>query len=137
MDIFYSDKDRKEYLFLLNQQAERAGLKFVSYCLMMNHIHLLVIPYREDSLRCGIGEANRLYTRYINFKEKTRGYLFQGRFFSCPWTILILLQQLVMLKEIQSEQKYANLLRIINGQVQNIIWASTKNIHQLIQDIME
>ncbi len=84
MDIFYSDRDRKKYLFLLNQQAEKAGLKYVSYCLMTNHVHLLVIPTTEVSLRHGIGEANRLYTRYINFREKTRGYLFQGRFFSCP-----------------------------------------------------
>jgi putative transposase len=84
MDIFYRDKDRKEYLFLMNQQAERCGLHFVGYCLMTNHVHLLVIPEREDSLRLGIGEAHRLYTRYINFIEKTRGYLFQGRFFSCP-----------------------------------------------------
>jgi putative transposase len=51
MDIFYSDKDRKEYLFLLNQHAEKAGLKFVSYCLMTNHVHLLVIPTAEESLR--------------------------------------------------------------------------------------
>jgi putative transposase len=84
MDIFYRDKDRKEYLFLMNRQAERYGLEFVCYCLMTNHVHLLVIPEREDSLRLGIGEAHRLYTRYINFREKTRGYLFQGRFFSCP-----------------------------------------------------
>lgn len=84
MDVFYRDKDRQEYLFLLNQQAERCGLRFVAYCLMTNHVHLLVIPEREDSLRLGIGEAHRLYTRYINFREKTRGYLFQGRFFSCP-----------------------------------------------------
>ncbi len=51
---------------------------------MKNHVHLLVIPTVEESLRRGIGEANRLYTRYINFRENTRGYLFQGRFFSCP-----------------------------------------------------
>ena len=84
MNIFYQDKDRKEYLYLLNQQAERVGMQFVAYCLMTNHIHLLVIPQKEDSLRLGIGEAHRLYTRYINFREKTRGHLFQGRYFSCP-----------------------------------------------------
>ncbi len=84
MDIFYHDKDRMEYLYLLNRQAERVGLQFVAYCLMTNHIHLLVVPSNEDSLRSGIGEAHRLYTRYINFREKTRGHLFQERFFSCP-----------------------------------------------------
>ena len=84
MDLFYYDNDRKEYLFLLNQQAQRVGLRFVSYCLMTNHVHLLVIPLREDSLRLGIGEAHRLYTRYINVREEAHGHLFQERFFSCP-----------------------------------------------------
>jgi len=84
MDIFIHDEDRREYLSLLNQQAERVGLRFVAYCLMTNHVHLLVIPSKEDSLRLGIGEAHRLYTRYVNFREKTRGHLFQERFFSCP-----------------------------------------------------
>jgi putative transposase len=84
MDIFYHDKDRKEYLFLLNQQTQKVGLRFVAYCLMTNHVHLLVIPSKENSLKLGIGEAHRLYTRYINFRESARGHLFQERFFSCP-----------------------------------------------------
>ena len=56
----------------------------MAYCLITNHVHLLVIPPKEDSLRLGIGEAHRLYTRYFNFRERTRGHLFQERFFSCP-----------------------------------------------------
>ena len=84
MDIFFEDEDRKVYLSLLKEQGERVGVKFISYCLMTNHIHLLVIPLEADSLRKGIGEAHRLYTRYINFNVNTRGHLFQGRFFSCP-----------------------------------------------------
>ena len=60
------------------------GLEFLSYCLMDNHVHLIVIPEEETSLAQGIGEAHRQYTRIINDRQKTRGYLFQGRFFSCP-----------------------------------------------------
>ena len=84
MDIFFEEEDRDLYLALLKDQSERVGLEFVGYCLMTNHIHLLLIPSQEDSLRRGIGEAHRLYTRHINFRDKTRGHLFQGRFFSCP-----------------------------------------------------
>ncbi len=84
MDIFFEDDDRKEYLSFLKEQGERVGLEFICYCLMTNHIHLLVIPSEEDSLRRGIGETHRLFTRHINFKTKTRGHLLQGRFFSCP-----------------------------------------------------
>jgi len=51
---------------------------------MSNHVHLIAIPERENSLALGIGEAHRRYTRYINFREGWRGYLFQGRFHSFP-----------------------------------------------------
>ncbi len=84
MDIFFEDEDRDVYIALLKDQSERVGLEFVGYCLMTNHIHLLLIPSQEDSLRRGIGEAHRLYTRHVNFREKTYGHLFQGRFYSCP-----------------------------------------------------
>ena len=84
MPVFYSDEDRSEYLRLLSEQGERSGVRFVSYCLMTNHVHLIAIPKTEESLARGIGEAHRLYTRRVNFREGVRGYLFQGRFHSCP-----------------------------------------------------
>jgi len=83
MDIFHSDEDRVEYLTFLKESAEKKGLKFLSYCLMNNHVHFIVIPSEPDSLAKGIGEAHRLYTRYKNSKAGVRGHLFQDRFFSC------------------------------------------------------
>ena len=49
---------------------------------MPNHIHLIAVPSSQEGLRCAIGEAHRRYTRRINFREKWRGYLWQGRFAS-------------------------------------------------------
>jgi putative transposase len=49
---------------------------------MPNHTHLIAVPSSEESLRRAIGEAHRRYTRRINFREKWRGYLWQGRFAS-------------------------------------------------------
>ncbi len=83
MDIFHCDSEREEYLGLLREQGQRFGLTFVAYCLMSNHVHLIVVPHEADSLARGIGEAHRLYTRAINFSQGVRGYLFQGRFYSC------------------------------------------------------
>jgi putative transposase len=83
MDVFRGPADRDAYLHLMRQQSERFGLQFLAWCLMSNHVHLLVVPKREDSLAKGIGEAHRLYTRGVNFSEGVRGYLFQGRFGSC------------------------------------------------------
>jgi putative transposase len=51
---------------------------------MQNHVHLIAIPERETSFARGIGEAHRRYTCALNQREGWRGYLFQGRFFSCP-----------------------------------------------------
>jgi putative transposase len=49
---------------------------------MPNHIHLIAVPHSEDGLGRAIGETHRRYTRRINFREKWRGYLWQGRFAS-------------------------------------------------------
>jgi putative transposase len=84
MKIFRSKKDRDEYLWLLSEQGERFGVSFLAYCLMSNHVHLIAIPEEAESLARGIGEAHRLYTRAVNFKQDVRGYLLQGRFYSCP-----------------------------------------------------
>lgn len=84
MDVFFSDADRKAYLELLAQQGAAFGVEYLAWCLMTNHVHLLVVPSMVSSLAKGIGEAHKRYTRMINFRQGWRGYLFQGRFFSCP-----------------------------------------------------
>ncbi len=87
MDVFSrgpaGDAERELYLRHMREQSERFGLSVLAWCLMSNHVHLIVVPEREDSLARGIGEAHRRYTRARNFRQKVRGYLFQGRFGSC------------------------------------------------------
>ena len=53
-----------------------------AYCLMPNHVHLIAVPDCAESLCRAIGEAHRRYTRQINFREKWKGHLWQGRFSS-------------------------------------------------------
>ncbi len=48
------------------------------------HVHLVVVPSDKEQLAQSIGEAHRRYTRYINFRENWKGYLWQGRFSSNP-----------------------------------------------------
>jgi putative transposase len=83
VDIFDDDGDRALYLTLMREQGERFGVRFLAWCLMTNHVHLVVIPQRERSLGRGMGEAHRLYTRSKNSRAGLRGWLFQGRFGSC------------------------------------------------------
>lgn len=84
MDVFFSDDDRRLYLSLLREQAARHGIHIAAWCLMTNHVHLVAIPDSAMALAAGIGEAHRRYTGAINTRCGWRGYLFQGRFYSCP-----------------------------------------------------
>jgi putative transposase len=84
LPVFFSDEDRLRYLRLLKWESERHGLTVLSYCLMDNHVHLVVVPATEKGLARPIGEAHRRYTKDTNERQGTKGYLFQGRFYSCP-----------------------------------------------------
>ena len=84
MILFELNSDRQYYLRMLKEQGEKYGLVYLAYCLMSNHIHLIVVPKHEDSLRKAIGEAHRRFTIRINSRNDVRGHLFQERFYSCP-----------------------------------------------------
>ena len=57
-DVFFVDDDRRAYLQLLAQQAERFELRVLGYCLMTNHVHLVVIPEHEASLAKAVGRTH-------------------------------------------------------------------------------
>ncbi|MCZ7599284.1 MAG: transposase [Gammaproteobacteria bacterium] len=40
-----------------------------AYCLMPNHVHLVLVPSTADGLRATLGETHRRYTRRINARE--------------------------------------------------------------------
>ena len=84
LPIFFSDDDRVTYLDLLAASLAVSDTRCLAWCLMDNHVHLILVPATTDGLRAALGEAHRRYTRAINFREGWRGYLFQGRFASYP-----------------------------------------------------
>lgn len=81
---FFTENDYEYYLTLLTEWSKQKGIAVWAYCLMPNHVHLIVVPEKPNSLAAGIGEVHRRYTRMVNFRENWRGYLWQGRFSSCP-----------------------------------------------------
>lgn len=82
--VFFGDADYAAYRRLLSEGCRAAGVAVWAYCLMPNHVHLILVPSRADGLREALGEAHRRYTRLVNFREGWRGYLWQGRFHSFP-----------------------------------------------------
>jgi len=79
---FFSDEDYEEYINLLCRHAKKFNTAILEYCLMPNHVHLIAVPEKKDSLAKTVGLTHLKYTRMINFREKWRGYLWQGRFSS-------------------------------------------------------
>jgi len=80
--IFFEDGDHEIYLDLLAEQTLKAGVAVWAYCLMPNHVHLILKPTRADDLGRAIGEAHRRYTNFINARGRWTGHLFQSRFSS-------------------------------------------------------
>ncbi len=82
--VFFSDGDYAAYKELLAEGCHAARVEVLAWCLMPNHVHLILVPKDEDGLRAALAEAHRRYTRLVNFREGWRGYLWQGRFASVP-----------------------------------------------------
>lgn len=81
-DVFYSDDDRRMYLSLLRDYAERYSLEILAYCLMTNHIHLIVIPHCLDSIANTLRILHIRHCQMINARFGWSGHLWQGRYFS-------------------------------------------------------
>jgi putative transposase len=79
---FFRDTDYKYYLELMSVFSRKAGTEIWAYCLMPNHVHLVMVPSEENGLRAALGEVHRRYTGYINCREGWRGHLWQERFHS-------------------------------------------------------
>ncbi len=83
-DVFFVDDDRRMYLRILAQQCAIHRVAVIAYCLMTNHVHLVIIPAATQALSRAVGRTNWLYTLYINRLHKRSGHLWQNRFNSCP-----------------------------------------------------
>ncbi len=79
-NVFFYEEDKQSYLTLLERYSKKYGLEVWAYCLMDNHVHLIVVPKEKIYLSAAIGETHKGYTRLINKREGWKGYLWEGRF---------------------------------------------------------
>jgi putative transposase len=82
--VFFSEADYRLYRTWLAEGCAAARVQVWAYCLMPNHVHLILVPAEPDGLRAALGETHRRYTQHVNQREGWRGFLWQGRFASCP-----------------------------------------------------
>ena len=81
---FFKADDYDLYRRLVAEWARAAGVEVWAYCLMPNHVHLILTPATVEGLRQALGEAHRRYTRHVNARQGWTGHLWQGRFASAP-----------------------------------------------------
>ncbi len=82
--ILANDPDRVAYLELLRQHAELYRLSLLGYCLMSNHVHLIVVPRSPAALSETLKHTHGRYASYWNARRSSSGHVWQGRFYSCP-----------------------------------------------------
>lgn len=82
--VFFSEEDYAAYVDLIAAAARDRGVRCLAWCLMPNHVHLILVPADADGLRAALADAHRRYSRRINFAHGWTGYLWQGRFASYP-----------------------------------------------------
>jgi putative transposase len=80
--IFFQDGDQDIYCDMLAEQARRCGVEVWAYCLMPNHVHLILRPADEEGLGRALGAAHRRWANYVNARGRWTGHLFDGRFAS-------------------------------------------------------
>lgn len=82
-DCFLEDTDRLVYLSRLREVAAATRCALHAYCLMTNHVHLLVTPPEESAAAILMREVGQCYVQYFNRRHHRTGTLWEGRFRSC------------------------------------------------------
>ena len=81
---FFGDADYALYLSLLRHSCRRSGTAIWAWCLMPNHVHLILVPDKADGLRRALAPTHARYAAEINRREGACGHFWQERFRSAP-----------------------------------------------------
>lgn len=83
--VFATDDDYLYYLDNLKEWKKELGCKVYAYCLMTNHVHLIIDPGdNPENLALLMKRVSGRQTRYVNKIEGRRGTLWEGRYKSSP-----------------------------------------------------
>jgi len=80
--VFFETGDYELYRNLLARYAQKHGVEVWAWCLMPNHVHLILVPSDSDGLALAVGGIHRRYTYHIHTRSGWVGHLFQSRFAS-------------------------------------------------------
>jgi putative transposase len=77
---FFEDGDYALYRDLLAANCKAAGVEVWAWCLMPNHVHLILVPSDPDGLRRALARVHRSYAGIVQARRKRTGHFWQGRF---------------------------------------------------------
>jgi len=80
MQVFDTELDFKEFVKLLTLTKQRLDIRLLGFCLMPNHIHLLVRPYEDNDLSRWMHRLLTSHVRRHHKRHGTDGHIWQGRF---------------------------------------------------------
>jgi putative transposase len=81
-DCFHGEADYRAYLVTLRMYAARFGCKVHAYCLMTNHVHLLLTPSEPASCALLMKHVAQRYSKRLNRRLGRTGTLWEGRYHS-------------------------------------------------------
>jgi putative transposase len=81
--VFLDRGDPEAYLSLLHAYSRRHELEIFAYCLMPNHVHLVVRPGNADGMHRALRAVHSQYAQRVNRMRMISGHLWQGRYNSC------------------------------------------------------
>ncbi|OGF48119.1 MAG: hypothetical protein A2231_09135 [Candidatus Firestonebacteria bacterium RIFOXYA2_FULL_40_8] len=80
--VFKDREDRKLYLSILKSCGAEYNVGVLAYCLMNNHVHLILVPKKTNSLSLTFWKLNTVYAKYFNNKYSKTGHLWSRRYHS-------------------------------------------------------
>ena len=78
--VFIEDKDYLRYLEILKRYKEKFQFKIFAYCLMTNHIHLILQISDKATISKIMQSITIAHTRYYHYTYHSSGHVWQGRF---------------------------------------------------------
>jgi putative transposase len=82
VQVFTRPADFQRYQDLVREYSELHRVSVVAYCLMPNHVHLVLVPTDCEGLHNLMRPVSMRYAQYLNRARKENGVVWQGRYFS-------------------------------------------------------
>lgn len=78
--IFLEEREKYEYIKLLNKNKKEYDIDIISYCVMDNHVHILINTESTIKLTRFMHKVNTAYGIYFNKNKGRVGYVYRDRY---------------------------------------------------------